>query len=183
MIRAGENKKKTTDFLNVDKSISSQDKRRSEMEWNQWMIVKPSSSHIRSGLNFTNILCTAFTRGAQKRKKDSQVISLFTLSKSMSVKVECKYVGEIDHRVSQLGLRSKGPFLMEFKVCQLCFHMLQKVHWLLVRTIGVHEGKKVKNHCSDTKLSCFLTACKYCNIKICLGIFHGIFYESQLLVP
>jgi len=33
---------------------------------------------------------------AQKRKKDSQVISLFTLSGSTSVKAERKYVGEID---------------------------------------------------------------------------------------
>jgi len=35
-------------------------------------------------------------RGAQKRKKDSQVVSLFTLLGSMSVKAERKYVGEIE---------------------------------------------------------------------------------------
>jgi len=35
-------------------------------------------------------------RGAQKRKKDSQVISLFMLSGSTSVKAERKYVGEIE---------------------------------------------------------------------------------------
>jgi len=33
--------------------------------------------------------------GAQKRKKDSQVVSLFTLLGSTSVKAERKYVGEI----------------------------------------------------------------------------------------
>jgi len=37
-----------------------------------------------------------YARGAQKRKKDSQVIGLFMLSGSTSVKVERKYVGEID---------------------------------------------------------------------------------------
>jgi hypothetical protein len=36
------------------------------------------------------------TRGAQKRKKDSQVVSLFTLLGSTRVKAEGKYVGEID---------------------------------------------------------------------------------------
>jgi len=35
------------------------------------------------------------TCGAQKRKKDSQVVSLFTLSGSVRAKA-CKYVGEID---------------------------------------------------------------------------------------
>ncbi len=35
-------------------------------------------------------------RGAQKRKKDSQVVSLFTLLGSSSVKAERKYVGEIE---------------------------------------------------------------------------------------
>ncbi len=69
-----------------------------------------------------------YARGAQKRKKDSQVISLFTLLEYVSVKVECKYVGEIEHRVSQLGMRSKGPFFMEFKVCPLYFQMLQRAH-------------------------------------------------------
>jgi len=34
--------------------------------------------------------------GAQKRKKDSQVVSLFTLLGSTSVKAEYKYVGEIE---------------------------------------------------------------------------------------
>jgi len=36
--------------------------------------------------------------GAQKRKKDSQVVSLFTLLGSMSVKAGRKYVGEIEPR-------------------------------------------------------------------------------------
>ncbi len=35
-------------------------------------------------------------RGAQKRKKDSQVVSLFTHLGSTSVKAERKYVGEIE---------------------------------------------------------------------------------------
>jgi len=35
-------------------------------------------------------------RGAQKRKKDSQVVSLFTLLGYTSVKAECIYVGEIE---------------------------------------------------------------------------------------
>jgi len=37
-------------------------------------------------------------RGAQKHKKGSQVISLFTLSGSASAKAKRKYVGEIDPR-------------------------------------------------------------------------------------
>ncbi len=37
-----------------------------------------------------------FAHRAQKRKKDYQVISLFTLSGSRSVKPERKYVGEIE---------------------------------------------------------------------------------------
>jgi len=39
-----------------------------------------------------------YAHGAQKRKKDSQVISLFTLSGSTRVKAERKYVGEIEPR-------------------------------------------------------------------------------------
>jgi len=39
-----------------------------------------------------------YARGAQKRIKDSQVISLFTLSGSKSIKAERKYVGEIEPR-------------------------------------------------------------------------------------
>jgi len=37
-------------------------------------------------------------RGAQKLKKDSQVISLFMLSESTCAKAERKYVGEIEPR-------------------------------------------------------------------------------------
>ncbi len=40
--------------------------------------------------------CSFHTRGAQKRKKDSQVVSLFTLLGYTSVKAECIYVGEIE---------------------------------------------------------------------------------------
>jgi len=39
-----------------------------------------------------------YARGSQKRKKDSQVVSLLTLSRSTSVKAERKYVGEIEPR-------------------------------------------------------------------------------------
>ena len=51
-----------------------------------------------SGLNFINVLRTAFTltEPKTKRKKDSQVISLFMHSGSTSIKAEHKYVGEID---------------------------------------------------------------------------------------
>jgi len=35
---------------------------------------------VKPAVNFINVLHTAFTRGRKKRKKDSQVISLFTLS-------------------------------------------------------------------------------------------------------
>jgi len=37
-------------------------------------------------------------RGAQKRKKDSPVVSLFMFLGSTSVKAELKYVGEIEPR-------------------------------------------------------------------------------------
>jgi len=50
----------------------------------------------RFGLNFINVICTSYTQGAQKRKKDSQVVSLFTLSRSTSVKADRKIVGEIE---------------------------------------------------------------------------------------
>jgi len=48
---------------------------------------------LTPGLNFINVLSTAFyAPGAQKRKKDSEVISLFTLSGSTKVKAERKYI-------------------------------------------------------------------------------------------
>jgi len=37
-----------------------------------------------------------FLRGAREHKKDSQVVSLFTLSGSPRAKASRKYVGEID---------------------------------------------------------------------------------------
>jgi hypothetical protein len=37
-----------------------------------------------------------YARGAQMREKDSQVVSIFTLSGSTSIKAERKCVGEID---------------------------------------------------------------------------------------
>ncbi len=37
-----------------------------------------------------------YAQGAQMREKDSQVVSIFTLSGSTSVKAERKCVGEID---------------------------------------------------------------------------------------
>ncbi len=54
----------------------------SEREW--W-----AQFHQRSTSSF-------YAHRAQKCKKDSQVISLFTLSVSTIVKAERKYVGEID---------------------------------------------------------------------------------------
>jgi hypothetical protein len=48
------------------------------------------------GLNFINILCTAFTLAEPISIKNSQVISLFTLLGSTSIKAERKYVDEID---------------------------------------------------------------------------------------
>jgi len=39
-----------------------------------------------------------YAQGAQMREKDSQVVSIFTLSGSTSVKAERKCVGEIDTR-------------------------------------------------------------------------------------
>jgi len=46
--------------------------------------------------------------GAQKCKKDSQVVSLFTLLGSMSIKAERKYVGEIEPMsLEELHLREK----------------------------------------------------------------------------
>ncbi len=50
------------------------------------------------GLNFINVLRTYsfHASGAQKLKKDSQVVSLFTLLGCTSVKAERKYVGEIE---------------------------------------------------------------------------------------
>jgi len=47
---------------------------------------------------FYNVLRSFYARGAQTRKKDSQVISLFTLLGSTSVKAERKYVGKIEPR-------------------------------------------------------------------------------------
>ncbi len=47
--------------------------------------------HKRSTYNF-------HPPGAQKLKKDSQVVSLFTLLGSTSIKAERKYVGEIESR-------------------------------------------------------------------------------------
>jgi hypothetical protein len=53
----------------------------------------------RFGLNFINVLLTAFTLEEPKSvKKESQVISLFTLLGSTSVKADCKCVDEIDTR-------------------------------------------------------------------------------------
>jgi len=48
--------------------------------------------------------------GAQKRKKDSQAISLYTLLGSTSVKAEREYVGEIDPcgLINQLNERNNN---------------------------------------------------------------------------
>jgi len=55
------------------------------------------------------LLCT---RGVQNHKKDSQVISLFTLSGSAGAKAVPKYVGEIDPR---------KPALFDACLCKVLF--------------------------------------------------------------
>ncbi len=50
---------------------------------------------VTPGLNFINVLRTAFLRGTQKRKKYSQVFSLFTLSGSTSIKAACKMLKKL----------------------------------------------------------------------------------------
>jgi hypothetical protein len=44
-------------------------------------------------------MCNFCARQAQKRKKDSQVVSLFTLSGSARAKAVRKYVREIDPKI------------------------------------------------------------------------------------
>ena len=46
--------------------------------------------------------CNFCAHGAQKRKKDSQVINLFTLLASARAKAVRKYVGEIDPRLLEM---------------------------------------------------------------------------------
>jgi len=58
------------------------------LAWGQ-LIPFLSQFHQRSTYSF-------HAHGAQKRKKDSQVVCLFTLLGSTSVKAEHKYVGEIE---------------------------------------------------------------------------------------
>ncbi len=60
-----------------------------ELAWIKKMKIIWAQFHQCSTYSF-------YARGTQKRKKDSQVISLFTLSGSTRVKAERKYVGEID---------------------------------------------------------------------------------------
>jgi len=76
-------------------------------------------------------------RWAQKRKKDSQVISLFMLLRSMSLKAECKYVGEIDTSFQwvpafQIGIHSnvvvRGSILKNFKALY-CLKKHLRVLW------------------------------------------------------
>ncbi len=52
-----------------------------------------------------------YARGTQKRKKVSQVISLFTLLGSTSVKAERKYVGEIESRACVAAVQLFSTFL------------------------------------------------------------------------
>jgi hypothetical protein len=51
---------------------------------------------ISSTFYVQKFTCNFCTGGAQKRKKDSQVVNLFTLLGSACAKAVRKYVGEID---------------------------------------------------------------------------------------
>jgi hypothetical protein len=57
--------------------------------WNIHEIDISHQFHLRSTYSF-------YVRGAQKRKKDGQVVKFFTLSESVCAKAASKYVGEID---------------------------------------------------------------------------------------
>jgi len=60
------------------------------------LISEQLSSQFCWGQFHQHYTYSFYARGAQKRKKDSQVVSLFTLLGSTSVKAERKYVDEID---------------------------------------------------------------------------------------
>ncbi len=69
-----------------------------------WVLSQKIIMH-GSGLNFINIIFTAFTLTELKSvKKDGQFISLFTLSGSTSIKAERKYIGETNTRCIKLLL-------------------------------------------------------------------------------
>jgi len=76
------------------------------METNYWPNRNIAQFHQRSTNNFCSSRaqfhqCSTYsfhTRGAQKCKKGSQVVSLFTLLGSANEKAACTYVGEIDPR-------------------------------------------------------------------------------------
>ena len=60
---------------------------------------KSTKSLVAPGVNFTNILCAAFTHADPKSaKKTSQLKQLFALLGSAGIKAACKLVDEIDPR-------------------------------------------------------------------------------------
>ncbi len=61
-------------------------------------------------------MCSFCARRVQKRKKDSQVVSLFTLSGSALTKASSKHVGEID----PLRLARMWGQIDQKKACQRC---------------------------------------------------------------
>jgi len=64
-----------------------------------------------SGLNFINVLRTAFTRAEPKSiKKDSQAVSLLTLLGSVRTKAARKHAGEIEPR-------TKFQIYLLFELC------------------------------------------------------------------
>jgi len=58
------------------------------------------------------------------REKDSQVVSLFTLLGSTSVKAERKYVGEIDTRIKYLSKTTFSTVTNVKKLSNISFFLL-----------------------------------------------------------
>ncbi len=60
--------------------------------------------------SMSSTLYSFYSRRSQKRKKDSQVVSLCMLSESLCIKAECKNVDEIDSRTRCLMKRCNSVF-------------------------------------------------------------------------
>ncbi len=77
-----------------------------------------------------------YARGAQKRKKDSQVISLFTPSGPMSVKADRKYVGEIDTRRGEIKVVVLLRGVARMNLLQLVVSQTRTVNCTDVNILG-----------------------------------------------